>query len=159
MQADPLNVCLPANTQAPTDQPSATMIVPTIFGGLPPIESGDDAGSEVMQRVAAPMLGGMLSAAVAVHVDHLRGVSDARRLALRNRPDRPGGDRRVLSFHRAPRASCRRAAAPVAAGLSMHGRLAIAEETEMCRQIGAACEAYAGKKPRVVHSSCLTAKM
>ena len=38
------------------------MTVAVILGGLLPIMWGDGAGSEVMQRIAAPMLGGMVSA-------------------------------------------------------------------------------------------------
>jgi Cu(I)/Ag(I) efflux system membrane protein CusA/SilA len=38
------------------------MTVATIFAGLIPIMIGDATGSEVMQRIAAPMIGGMASA-------------------------------------------------------------------------------------------------
>ncbi len=38
------------------------MTVATIMVGLLPIMWGGGAGSEVMQRIAAPMIGGMLSA-------------------------------------------------------------------------------------------------
>lgn len=38
------------------------MTVATIFAGLLPIMWGDGAGSEVMQRIAAPMVGGMVTA-------------------------------------------------------------------------------------------------
>jgi copper/silver efflux system protein len=38
------------------------MTVASLFAGLLPIMLGDGAGSEMMQRIAAPMLGGMLSA-------------------------------------------------------------------------------------------------
>ena len=38
------------------------MTVATILAGLFPIMVGTGAGSEVMQRIAAPMIGGMLSA-------------------------------------------------------------------------------------------------
>lgn len=38
------------------------MTVAVIFAGLLPIMFGDGAGSEVMQRIAAPMVGGMLTA-------------------------------------------------------------------------------------------------
>lgn len=38
------------------------MTVATIFAGLLPIMWGDGAGSEVMQRIAAPMIGGMITA-------------------------------------------------------------------------------------------------
>ncbi|AHK21917.1 hypothetical protein BF17_04020 [Yersinia similis] len=38
------------------------MTVATIMAGLLPIMWGGGAGSEVMQRIAAPMIGGMLSA-------------------------------------------------------------------------------------------------
>ena len=36
------------------------MTVLTIVAGLIPIMLGDGSGSEVMQRIAAPMLGGMI---------------------------------------------------------------------------------------------------
>jgi Cu(I)/Ag(I) efflux system membrane protein CusA/SilA len=38
------------------------MTVAVILAGLLPILIGSGAGSEVMQRIAAPMVGGMLSA-------------------------------------------------------------------------------------------------
>ena len=38
------------------------MTVATIMAGLLPIMWGGGTGSEVMQRIAAPMIGGMLSA-------------------------------------------------------------------------------------------------
>jgi Cu(I)/Ag(I) efflux system membrane protein CusA/SilA len=38
------------------------MTVAVIVAGLVPIMAGSGAGSEVMQRIAAPMVGGMLSA-------------------------------------------------------------------------------------------------
>jgi Cu(I)/Ag(I) efflux system membrane protein CusA/SilA len=38
------------------------MTVGTIFAGLIPIMYGDATGSEIMQRIAAPMIGGMASA-------------------------------------------------------------------------------------------------
>ena len=38
------------------------MTVATIFAGLIPIMYGDGTGAEVMQRIAAPMVGGMASA-------------------------------------------------------------------------------------------------
>ena len=38
------------------------MTVAVILAGLLPIMFGDGAGSEVMQRIAAPMVGGMLTA-------------------------------------------------------------------------------------------------
>nr|WP_132976198.1 efflux RND transporter permease subunit [Thiobaca trueperi] len=38
------------------------MTVATIFAGLLPIMLGDGAGSEVMRRIAAPMVGGMITA-------------------------------------------------------------------------------------------------
>ena len=38
------------------------MTVATIVIGLMPIMLGTGAGSEVMQRIAAPMVGGMISA-------------------------------------------------------------------------------------------------
>lgn len=38
------------------------MTVATIFAGLIPIMIGDGTGSEIMQRIAAPMIGGMASA-------------------------------------------------------------------------------------------------
>lgn len=38
------------------------MTVATIMAGLLPIMWGNGAGSEVMRRIAAPMIGGMLSA-------------------------------------------------------------------------------------------------
>jgi Cu(I)/Ag(I) efflux system membrane protein CusA/SilA len=38
------------------------MTVATIFAGLIPIMYGDSTGSEVMQRIAAPMIGGMVTA-------------------------------------------------------------------------------------------------
>jgi Cu(I)/Ag(I) efflux system membrane protein CusA/SilA len=38
------------------------MTVATIFAGLVPIMYGDATGSEVMQRIAAPMIGGMVTA-------------------------------------------------------------------------------------------------
>jgi Cu(I)/Ag(I) efflux system membrane protein CusA/SilA len=40
------------------------MTVATIFAGLPPIMLIGGVGSEVMRRIAAPMVGGMLSATV-----------------------------------------------------------------------------------------------
>jgi Cu(I)/Ag(I) efflux system membrane protein CusA/SilA len=40
------------------------MTVATIFAGLIPIMYGDATGSEVMQRIAAPMLGGMATATI-----------------------------------------------------------------------------------------------
>ncbi|MGH8716798.1 MAG: efflux RND transporter permease subunit, partial [Burkholderiales bacterium] len=38
------------------------MTVAVIIGGLLPIMLGGGTGSEVMQRIAAPMVGGMISA-------------------------------------------------------------------------------------------------
>ena len=38
------------------------MTVATIFAGLLPIMIGHGAGSEVMRRIAAPMIGGMITA-------------------------------------------------------------------------------------------------
>ncbi len=38
------------------------MTVATIFAGLIPIMYGDATGSEIMQRIAAPMIGGMATA-------------------------------------------------------------------------------------------------
>jgi Cu(I)/Ag(I) efflux system membrane protein CusA/SilA len=38
------------------------MTVATIFAGLIPIMYGTGTGSEIMQRIAAPMLGGMATA-------------------------------------------------------------------------------------------------
>jgi Cu(I)/Ag(I) efflux system membrane protein CusA/SilA len=38
------------------------MTVATIFAGLVPIMYGDGTGSEIMQRIAAPMIGGMATA-------------------------------------------------------------------------------------------------
>jgi Cu(I)/Ag(I) efflux system membrane protein CusA/SilA len=38
------------------------MTVATIFAGLIPIMYGDATGSEIMQRIAAPMIGGMVTA-------------------------------------------------------------------------------------------------
>jgi Cu(I)/Ag(I) efflux system membrane protein CusA/SilA len=38
------------------------MTVAVILAGLLPIMFGEGAGSEVMQRIAAPMVGGMLTA-------------------------------------------------------------------------------------------------
>ena len=38
------------------------MTVATIFAGLIPIMIGTGTGSEVMQRIAAPMVGGMITA-------------------------------------------------------------------------------------------------
>jgi len=38
------------------------MTVATIFAGLLPIMTGDGAGSEIMRRIAAPMIGGMTTA-------------------------------------------------------------------------------------------------
>ncbi|MDD9724541.1 efflux RND transporter permease subunit [Roseovarius sp. SK2] len=40
------------------------MTVATIFAGLIPIMYGDGTGSEVMQRIAAPMIGGMATATI-----------------------------------------------------------------------------------------------
>ncbi|VEA68978.1 Cation efflux system protein CusA [Serratia rubidaea] len=40
------------------------MTVATIMAGLLPIMWSDGAGSEVMQRIAAPMIGGMISAPI-----------------------------------------------------------------------------------------------
>jgi Cu(I)/Ag(I) efflux system membrane protein CusA/SilA len=40
------------------------MTVASIIAGLLPIMLGDGAGSEVMRRIAAPMVGGMISATV-----------------------------------------------------------------------------------------------
>jgi len=40
------------------------MTVATIFAGLIPIMYGDATGSEVMQRIAAPMIGGMATATI-----------------------------------------------------------------------------------------------
>jgi copper/silver efflux system protein len=38
------------------------MTVAVVLGGLMPIMIGGEAGSEVMQRIAAPMMGGMITA-------------------------------------------------------------------------------------------------
>jgi Cu(I)/Ag(I) efflux system membrane protein CusA/SilA len=38
--------------------------VATIFAGLLPIMLGQGAGSEVMRRIAAPMVGGMITAPI-----------------------------------------------------------------------------------------------
>jgi Cu(I)/Ag(I) efflux system membrane protein CusA/SilA len=38
------------------------MTVAVVLAGLMPIMIGSEAGSEVMQRIAAPMLGGMITA-------------------------------------------------------------------------------------------------
>ncbi len=40
------------------------MTVAAIIGGLLPIMAGGGTGSEVMRRIAAPMVGGMVSAAI-----------------------------------------------------------------------------------------------
>ena len=40
------------------------MTVATIFAGLLPIMMGGGTGAELMQRIAAPMVGGMVSATV-----------------------------------------------------------------------------------------------
>jgi Cu(I)/Ag(I) efflux system membrane protein CusA/SilA len=40
------------------------MTVATIFAGLLPIMMGGGTGAELMQRIAAPMVGGMASATV-----------------------------------------------------------------------------------------------
>jgi Cu(I)/Ag(I) efflux system membrane protein CusA/SilA len=40
------------------------MTVAVVLAGLVPIMAGHGAGSEVMQRIAAPMIGGMLTAPV-----------------------------------------------------------------------------------------------
>ena len=40
------------------------MTTATVVLGLSPIMLGDEAGSQIMQRIAAPMIGGMLSALV-----------------------------------------------------------------------------------------------
>jgi Cu(I)/Ag(I) efflux system membrane protein CusA/SilA len=40
------------------------MTVSTIIAGLLPIMLGSGTGSEVMRRIAAPMVGGMISATV-----------------------------------------------------------------------------------------------
>eukprot|EP01038_Epipyxis_sp_PR26KG_P000265 gene265-383_t len=42
--------------------PIEAMTVATILAGLLPIMWGGGAGSEVMQRIAAPMVGGMVTA-------------------------------------------------------------------------------------------------
>ena len=38
------------------------MTVAVVLAGLMPIMIGSEAGSEVMQRIAAPMIGGMITA-------------------------------------------------------------------------------------------------
>lgn len=61
------------------------MTVITIFAGLLPIMLGSGTGSEVMRRIAAPMVGGMASAIVLTiivipalyYVLHLKGADDA----------------------------------------------------------------------------------
>lgn len=40
------------------------MTVATVIGGLLPIMLGSGTGSEVMRRIAAPMVGGMVSATI-----------------------------------------------------------------------------------------------
>ena len=40
------------------------MTVAATIGGLLPIMFGDGTGSEVMRRIAAPMVGGMVSATI-----------------------------------------------------------------------------------------------
>lgn len=61
------------------------MTVITIFAGLLPIMLGSGTGSEVMRRIAAPMVGGMASAIVLTiivipalyYVLHIKGANDA----------------------------------------------------------------------------------
>jgi copper/silver efflux system protein len=63
------------------------MTVATIWAGLLPIMIGAGAGSEVMQRIAAPMIGGMLSAPLlsmlAIPAAYL--LVERRRLRMRDR--------------------------------------------------------------------------
>ena len=60
-------MCLPCkrlSTKAPCNGAPKAMTVAVILAGLFPLFVGAGAGSEVMQRIAAPMLGGMLTAPV-----------------------------------------------------------------------------------------------
>jgi Cu(I)/Ag(I) efflux system membrane protein CusA/SilA len=50
------------------------MTVAVILAGLAPLMWSEGAGSEVMQRIAAPMIGGMITAAAAVDVRDSGGV-------------------------------------------------------------------------------------
>jgi Cu(I)/Ag(I) efflux system membrane protein CusA/SilA len=65
------------------------MTVATIFAGLLPIMLGGGTGAEVMQRIAAPMVGGMASATVLalVVLPAAFGLLLRARLRLRGRPD------------------------------------------------------------------------
>ena len=68
------------------------MTVGVILAGLLPLFIGAGAGSEVMQRIAAPMLGGMLSAPLLsmLVVPAAFRMLMARRLSARSRKDAPG---------------------------------------------------------------------
>ena len=50
------------------------MTVAVIIAGLLPIMWGSGTGSEVMQRIAAPMVGGMITAPAAVDVGRAGGL-------------------------------------------------------------------------------------
>jgi Cu(I)/Ag(I) efflux system membrane protein CusA/SilA len=66
------------------------MTVAVILAGLFPVLAGSGTGSEVMSRIAAPMVGGMLTAPLLSMLDHPGGLSaDAPPIPI---PSQPEGD-------------------------------------------------------------------
>ena len=72
------------------------MTVAVVLAGLIPIMLGHGAGSEVMQRIAAPMVGGMVTAPHPVHVRYSRSVVPAAT------PPRGAHARRAALLHAVP---------------------------------------------------------
>ncbi len=69
------------------------MTVATIFAGLIPIMYGDATGSEVMQRIAAPMIGGMVTATLLTLFVIPAAFVLWKRRALGRGEDAPAADR------------------------------------------------------------------
>ena len=72
------------------------MTVAVIIAGLLPIMWGSGTGSEVMQRIAAPMVGGMITAPLLSMF-----VIPAAYLLLRRRRERRGAEPAFWRRHRA----------------------------------------------------------
>jgi Cu(I)/Ag(I) efflux system membrane protein CusA/SilA len=69
------------------------MTVCAIVAGLLPIMFGSGTGSEVMRRIAAPMVGGMLSAAVLTLIVVPAIYALVKEVGLARSTARPGADR------------------------------------------------------------------
>ena len=71
------------------------MTVAVIIAGLVPIMFGSDTGSEVMQRIAAPMVGGMVTAPLLSMFVIPAAYLLLRRAKFRKRPVRDAGGRPI----------------------------------------------------------------